>query len=232
MSEGRPAVSVIIPVKDRESYLAEAIASVLAQGYPDLELIVVDGNSTDRSPEIARSFSEVTFVEQEGTGIAKAWNQAIELSSGDLIAFLDCDDRWVAGKLDAQVETLEREPDAAAAIGLVRFFVSPGEAPPPGLRRNLLEGEHVAHIPGALIVRREIFDRVGVFDPTYELVLDLDWFARLKDAGFELARVPQVVLEKRVHPGNLSHSHPDLYHREMLRAMRESAARQRAGETT
>ena len=228
MSTERPLITTVIPVKDRESYLAEAIESVIAQRYPNLELIVVDGHSTDRSPEIARSYPEVTFLEQDGTGIARAWNQAIHLSSGELIAFLDCDDRWVAGKLDAQLEALGQSPKPAGAIGLVRFFMSPGEEPPPGLRRHLLEGEHVAHIPGALIVRREVFDQIGVFDPSYELVLDVDWFARLKDAGLELARIPQVVLEKRVHPGNLSHSQPDLYHREMVRALRDSAARQRA----
>jgi glycosyltransferase involved in cell wall biosynthesis len=227
MSAERPTVSVIVPVKNRETYLAEAIDSVLAQSYPDLELLVVDGQSTDRSAEIAQSYPEVTYLEQNGTGIAGAWNQAIEASAGELIAFLDCDDRWTPGKLDAQTELLGARPELSAAIGMVRFFITPGGKPPPGLRPHLLEGEHIAYIPGALIVRREVFERIGSFDPGYELVLDVDWFARFKDAGLELAPVPQVVLEKRVHEGNLSHSQPDLYQREMLRAMRDSAARQR-----
>jgi glycosyltransferase involved in cell wall biosynthesis len=229
MNDERPLVSVVIAVKDGEDYLGEAIESVLAQGYPRLELIVVDGHSTDGSARVARSYPEVTYLEQDGTGIARAWNQAIGVSTGELIAFLDCDDRWTAGKLDAQLQLLEGHPEYAGAIGLVRFFLTPGGTPPGGLRPQLLEGEHVAHIPGALIVRREVFDQVGRFDPGYELVLDVDWFARLKDAGLELGRVPRVILEKRVHPGNLSHSQPDIYHREMVRAMRESATRQRAG---
>jgi glycosyltransferase involved in cell wall biosynthesis len=229
VSAERPLVSVIIPVKDAEKYVGEAIESVLAQAYPKLELIVVDGHSTDRSAEVARSYPDVTFVEQDGTGIAGAWNQAIELSSGELIAFLDSDDRWSAGKLEAQLELLERRPELAGAIGMVHFFITPGGKPPPGTRPHLFDGEHVAHIPGALIVRRAIFDQIGLFDPSYQLCLDVDWFARVKASSLELGVVPRVILEKRVHPGNLSHSQPDLYHREMVRALRSSAARPRAG---
>jgi glycosyltransferase involved in cell wall biosynthesis len=224
----RPLVSVIIPIKDGERWLSEAIESVLAQEYPRLELIVVDGQSTDRSAEIARSHSEVTLIGQTGTGLAQAWNQGIEASAGTLIAFLDGDDRWRPGKLDEQTEILQQHPELAGAIGLATFFLTPGQPPPSGMRAHLLEGDHVAQMPGALLVRREVFDQIGKFDTGYEVAIDVDWFARVKDAGLELTPVPQVVLEKRFHSANLSHTKPDVYHREMIRAMRDSAARQRA----
>jgi glycosyltransferase involved in cell wall biosynthesis len=228
VSSELPLISVIVPVKNGEPWLAEAIESVLAQAYPRLELIVVDGNSTDRSGEIARSYPQVTYLEQEEPGLAPGWNQGVNATNGDLIAFLDCDDRWTSGKLDAQTELLRQRPELAGAIGLVRFFLTPGQAPPSGMRPHLLEGEHVAQIPGALLVRREVFDQIGDFDTSYEIAIDVDWFARAKDAGLEFATIPQVVLEKRFHSANLSHSQPDRYHHEMIRAMRDSAARQRA----
>lgn len=228
MSSDQPLISVILPVKDRASFLPEAIDSVLEQGYPRLQLIVIDGHSADRSIEIARSYPEVVCVEQEGTGLADAWNLGLDLSNGELIAFLDSDDRWTAGKLDAQVELLAGRPEVAGAIGFAEFFLTPGQAPPSGMRPRLLEGEHVAQIPGALLVRREVFESVGRFDTSYKVAIDVDWFARVKDAGLELPPVPRVVLEKRFHSSNLSHTEPDNYHREMLRAMRDSAARQRA----
>jgi glycosyltransferase involved in cell wall biosynthesis len=228
----KPLISVIVPVKDGEAWLSEAIESVLEQGYPRLELIVVDGHSTDRSAEIARSYPDVTWVEQEGDGLAGAWNQGVRMSRGQLIAFLDSDDRWTSAKLDAQLELLEQRPELAGAIGMARFFLAPDGAPPPGMRPELLEGEHVARMPGALLVRREVFERIGEFDPGYVVAIDVDWFARVKDAGLEIESVPGVVLEKRFHSANLSHSDPDLYHREMVRAMRGSATRQRAGEAT
>ena len=228
MSAEQPLISVILPVKNGERWLGEAIESILAQGYPRLELIVVDGHSEDRSAEIARSYPDVTCIEQEGDGLAGAWNQGVKTSAGELIAFLDSDDRWTPGKLDAQVEMLGRRPELAGAIGMARFFLTEGETPPSGMRPHLLEGEHPAVMPGALLVRREVFDQVGDFDPSYEVALDVDWFARVKDAGFEVEPVPRLVLEKRFHAANLSHAKPDRYHQEMVRAMRDSAARQRA----
>jgi glycosyltransferase involved in cell wall biosynthesis len=231
VSGERPSISVILPVKDGETWLGEAIDGVVSQAYPRLELIVIDGHSTDRSGEIARSYPEVTYVEQDGIGLARAWNQGLELCTGELIAFADGDDRWTPGKLDAQVELLQQRPELAGAIGMVSFFLTPGGTPPPGMRPHLLEGEYVGLLPGALLVRRDVFDQIGVFDTSYEIAIDVDWFARLKDAGLELAPVPQLVLEKRFHSANLSLAQPDLYHREMVRAMRDSAARRasRAG---
>jgi glycosyltransferase involved in cell wall biosynthesis len=225
----QPLVSVILAVKDGEAYLEEALRSVVDQSYPRLEPIVVDGDSADDSAEIARSFEQVRCIEQSGTGLSGAWNQGIEASTGELIAFLDSDDLWLPGKIAAQVELLAQRPAVAGAIALARFSLFPGSPGPPGFRREMLTGDHPAPMPGTLLVRREVFDQVGLFDPGYIVAMDVDWFARVKDAGLELATLPQVVLEKRFHGTNLSHSHPERYAREMVRAFRDSAARQRAG---
>jgi glycosyltransferase involved in cell wall biosynthesis len=227
MSE--PMVSVIMAVKDAERYLEAALRSVVEQAYPRIEPIVVDGHSTDRSREIALSFEGVRCLTQRGTGLAGAWNQGVEASRGELIAFLDADDQWLPGKLRAQVDLLTERPDLAGTIGKARFFLADGSDGPAGLRREMLTGEHPAPMPGTLLVRRRVFDEVGLFDPDYLLALDVDWFARVKDAGLELATVPMVVLQKRFHAENLSHTQPQRYKQEMVRALRDSAARQRAG---
>jgi glycosyltransferase involved in cell wall biosynthesis len=225
---GADGVSAIIAVKDGERHLGEAIESVVSQSHPPLEVIVVDGDSKDRSAEIARSFDLVRLIEQDGLGLSGAWNQGLEASSGGLIAFLDSDDVWLPGKLEAQVELLGRRPELAGCLGLSKFVVEPGSAPPPGFRTNLLQGEHPGPMPGTLLVRREVFDRIGDFDPEYAICMDVDWFARVKDAGLELATIPRLFLEKRFHSRNLSHSQPERYRSEMLRAIRDSAARQAA----
>jgi glycosyltransferase involved in cell wall biosynthesis len=224
MSE--PLVSVIVPVKDEELYLEQALRSVVEQSYPHIEPIVIDGDSADRSREIARSFEGVRCLTQSGTGLAGAWNQGVESSRGELVAFLDADDHWLPGKLRAQVDLLSERPELAGAVGRARFFLAEGSDGPPGMRREMLSGEHPAPMPGALLVRRGVFDQVGLFDPDYLLAMDVDWFARVKDAGLEFATLPMVMLEKRLHDGNLSHTQPEVYRREMLRALRASAARQ------
>jgi glycosyltransferase involved in cell wall biosynthesis len=220
---------VIVPVKDGERYLENALRSVVEQSYKLIEPIVVDGNSADRSREIALSFEGVRCLTQSGTGLSRAWNQGIEASGGDLVAFLDADDHWLPGKLRAQVDLLTQRPDLAGTVGKARFFLAEGSDGPPGLRREILSGDHPAPMPGTLLVRRGVFDEVGLFDPGYLVAMDVDWFARVKDAGLELALLPMVMLEKRFHEDNLSHSHPERYRQEMLRAFRASAARQRAG---
>ena len=223
-------ISVILPVKNGERFLGEAIESILEQSLPPAELIVVDGNSTDRSPEIAGSYDGVTLIAQEGDGLSQAWNQGVRASSGELIGFLDGDDYWLPGNLEAQARLLEEKPELAGSLGRAKFVLVPGEPPPPGFRMNLLEGDHIGPMPGNALVRRDVFESIGYFDEDYRLAADVDWFARIKDAGLELGAIPDVVLIKRFHASNLSHSVPDTYHRELVRALRESAARQRSAE--
>jgi glycosyltransferase involved in cell wall biosynthesis len=88
----RPTISVIIAVKNGANYLGEAIGSVQAQNWPDTEIIVVDGGSTDGSQEIAASRSNVRLLSQRGIGFAGAWNEGVASSVGEYIAFLDSDD--------------------------------------------------------------------------------------------------------------------------------------------
>jgi glycosyltransferase involved in cell wall biosynthesis len=216
-------------VLDAEPFLRESLDSVISQDHP-VEIVVVDGGSTDDSVAIASSYEQVRCVTQRGEGLGNAWNEGIAASTGELIAFLDSDDRWLPGKLGTQVARLEADPELAAVIGMVRFFMEPGEPVPSGFRPELLEGEHVGRMPGVLLTRRRTFERLGVFEESYRIAVDIDWFARLKDSGLGLAVVPELVLEKRVHGSNLSHSDQDRLASELTRVMHASVVRQRAGD--
>lgn len=227
MSEG-PLVTVVIPVKDGARFLREAIDSVLSQSHPRIEVVVVDGGSTDGSTEIAGSYEAVTLIAQEGTGIGGAWNEGVEAGSGELIALLDSDDRWLPGKLEAQVAMLGDDPALDAVIGGVRHFLEPGHAIPPGFRPELLESEESARMPGAILFRRSMWEEVGAFDTGYDIATDVEWFFRLNDAGVRIGIVPEVVIEKRIHDSNLSLSDIEHNNRELLRVMRESVARKRS----
>jgi glycosyltransferase involved in cell wall biosynthesis len=220
-------VSLVMPLKDGERFLAEALESVIAQSRPPDEILVVEGGSRDRSREIASSFEQVTLLDQPGSGITNAWNHGVRQSTGSLIAFLDSDDRWLPGKLEAQVAMLERRPELPGVIGLVRHFQEPGYEPRPAMRLDLLEGEYMAQMPSALLVRRETFDRVGLFDEDYRIAADIDWFARFKDLGLEWGELDQLVLEKRYHDTNLSVSEARRNNHEMARLLRRSIERQR-----
>src|SRR6476469_10004419 len=100
-----PLVSVVIPAYNAERFLGEAIESVLAQGYAHFELIVVDDGSSDRTAEVARSFGDrVRTIEQENSGVSAARNAGTRAAGGELLAFLDADDRWSPGWLERMVD--------------------------------------------------------------------------------------------------------------------------------
>ena len=174
--------------RNADRFLEDALASVAAQTYGPIEMVVVDKESTDRSVEIARAHGAACF-QQRGTGYAGAWNEGIEAASGELISILDSDDTWVADKLESQVRVLTERPELDYVIGRARFFIEPGYAPPPGLRPSCSGADHVAPMPGTLLARRSVFETVGPFRTDYSIANDVEWFARLKDAGMRSAVV-------------------------------------------
>jgi glycosyltransferase involved in cell wall biosynthesis len=214
-----------MPVKNGEPYLDQAIESVLGQTRTPHELVVVDGGSTDRSVEIARSYPGLRCLEQAGSGFAGAWNEGVAAAAGDLLAFIDSDDLWEPDKLEKQVALLDARPEVDYVISHVRFFLEPGHACPPGFRPELLEGDHVANMPSALLVRRSAFDAAGVFRTDLTIANDIDWFARAKDAPLTLATVPEVLVHKRVHDTNLSYTAADGLNKELLGLLRQSVTR-------
>lgn len=225
------SVSVILPVYNGERYLAEALSSVLAQDYPPLEVIVVDDGSTDAGGQIVRSLAEtshipVRYVYQENHGPAVARNYGFQLAQGDLIAFQDADDVWTPDKLSIQVSYLQANPAIHYVVGRVSFFLEADCQIPPGFRHEWLEQEPVAYLIQNLLARRQLFAQVGLFDPAMPPSEDVDWFARVFDAGIPGYVAPRVLLRRRIHNANISHNPPN-NQPFLLAALRRSVMRKR-----
>jgi glycosyltransferase involved in cell wall biosynthesis len=202
---GEPRVSVVVPVRNGERFVAQALESVLAQELaPRQIVVVVDPGSTDRTSEIVRSFRGVTVVTQAGEGIAQAWNQGIESTTEPFIAFLSADDLWTPDKLRVQTEWMRGEPRPLFSNTLFRYFLEAGHALPSGFNPGLLERDLEGRIMETLLARREAFEEVGPFDRTLPVSEDVDWFARASDLGCTRVMVPRVLLRKRIHDRNLS----------------------------
>jgi len=225
-----PKVSVIIPVYNGAAHLAEALESVFAQDYPALEVIVVDDGSADDSGAIARSFPAVRYQRQPNGGVARARNAGVAAAIGSFLAFLDQDDRWLPGKLRAQVGRMLADPTLGYTLVNQRYELDPGIALPNWLPPALF-ADHPSYVPSALVVRADTFTRVGPFDPTYEVGGDSDWLFRAKDAGVPMAMLPETLLIQRIHAHNQSHATARL-RADLLRAARDSIARQRESNTT
>lgn len=188
-------ISVIVPVYNCERFLAEAVASVRAQGVPVHELIVVDDGSTDGSAAIARSVAD-RVISQANLGIGAARNTGIAAAGGDLLAFLDSDDLWSPDKLALQMAALDADPSLDMVLGEVVQFRGDVTAAGDGEREP-------GYLAGAMIIRRAAFDRVGTFDPTLRVGEFIDWHARAVDAGLRSRMIPAVVLYRRLHDANL-----------------------------
>jgi glycosyltransferase involved in cell wall biosynthesis len=196
--------SVIVPVHNGGRFLADALKSIFQQDYPAFETIVVDDGSSDNTAEIARSFEGVRYLHQSQQGVAAARNTGIRSALGEFIAFLDADDLWTPNKLSIQVEYLLTHPSVGYVVAKERLFTEPGMAVSPRWK-ELFEIEHTGFFPSALVVRAALFEKVGLYNPDYRTCESADWFARAKDAGVQMAILPETLLYKRIHDSNLSH---------------------------
>lgn len=194
-------VSVIIPAYNACEYVGQAIDSVLAQGHRDLEIIVVDDGSVDDTPSALACFGHrITTLRQDNCGVSRALNAGIAVARGDLLAFVDADDLWLSGKLDAQIAILASEPDIDAVFGMMRAFRDLGQDP--GERRYIGD-ESEGLVKGTMLVRRSAFDRVGPFDPARSNADFVDWFSRAQACGLRWKILDRLVYLRRVHSDNL-----------------------------
>jgi glycosyltransferase involved in cell wall biosynthesis len=221
-------ISLVMAVLDGARFLHQALGSVAAQTRPPDEIVVVDGGSTDGSIEIAQSFPGVRVIPQaRSTGFAGAWDEGIAAADGELIALLDSDDQWTLRKLELQEAALARRPEVGHVVGLVRHFLEPGYPMPAGLRPKILGQDRVAHMPGAVLVRRGAYERVGPWGGDYTIAADIDWFARAKDLLPPPVVLDELLILKRFHDTNVSLFKARALNAELLSLLRGSLARRR-----
>jgi glycosyltransferase involved in cell wall biosynthesis len=222
-----PDVSVILIVRNGERFIADALESVVSGTCVPGEILVIDGGSSDRTAEIARAFAGVTVIPQTGLGIANAYNQGIAAARGEYVAFISHDDVWMPNKLELQLEVMRSQPGLCYTVTHVQHVLHDSVDTPSGFRDALLEAPVPGFIMETLVARREVFGRVGLFDPSFVVGEDTDWFARARDMSVPLAVLPELLVIKRVHGANASLTQPNLSST-LLRAMRGSIQRKRA----
>lgn len=239
---GQPLVSVIMPAYNTAAYIAEAVDSVLEQDYPCLELIVIDDGSTDGTVDILRGYgSRLTLLQQRNQGAAVARNAGIQASSGEFIAFLDSDDCWAPGKLTAQVDYLQanpevgivyarwlrwfpggdgRFPDAAELLAeeAARRPPNPKQAVPErsGWLYNRLLFTSLLHTI-TVVARRSLVEQVGLFNPDLKRGQDYDYWIRASREA-PIHQLDQAFALYRLHGNGCAHKWPTVnYELEVVR---------------
>ena len=177
-------VSVIIPTFNRAYWLKECIYSVLAQS--GFELIVVNDGSTDETDKILESFSNVRTIHlQKNWGVSYARNRGIEQAKGSLICFLDSDDLWEKGKLEAQVKWMQDHPECQA-VYTDEIWIRNGIRVNPMFKHQKYSGNIFKRClslcivsPSSVMLRKSLLDEVGGFDESMPVCEDYDLWLRI-----------------------------------------------------
>lgn len=220
----QPRVSVVIPVRNGKDYLQEALDSVLQQSFADLELLLInDGSNDDDYDRYGLQDKRIRVIHLDGTGVSRARNVGMEQSRGELIAFLDADDVWFPGKLQAQVKYLDEHPDVGVVFGkFIRWpslagggfapsttliqdasGIATAEAERSGwlytrLLKGLLVGMNTA------IIRRNIYEAIGGFDESMHQGEDYDFWLKTSRIA-EMHSLNGPVALYRIHGASAMH---------------------------
>jgi GT2 family glycosyltransferase len=222
---GGHSVSVVIPTYNRAAFLPAAVESVRAQTHACDEILIVDDGSVDDTEEVvSRLGGPINYLRQRNAGPGAARNRGIAAARGDLVAFLDTDDRWLPSKIECQIELFKRDPALAlvgadmsiedavtgervdsnfARRGVKALFDELGGRPVHQAPRRLLELNFIN--TSTALVRRDVLAEVGGFDTRLRFGEDLELWLRIA-ARHPVACVPSVQEIRIEHASNVTKS--------------------------
>lgn len=206
-----PRISIVTPSYNQGAYLEESILSVLTQDYPDLEYIIIDGASTDRSVEIIKTYERDLsyWCSEPDEGQSDAIAKGFEKATGEILFWLGSDDLLLPGALKKVAEYFIRNPDIQVVSGGCVFIDSDGEVcteepvpfslgvPASYNRFRFYEQDGVCQ--PATFWRRGIYEEVGGLDRSRTFIMDLDLFARMAKAGGSFGQLPKFLSCFRLH---------------------------------
>jgi len=182
-------ISIIVPTYNAERYLRQAVESILEQDYLDVELIVVDGKSTDSTVNILREYGkEIRWISEKDKGEPDAINKGMAMAKGELIGFLNADDIYLPNALSTVVEHFKDYPNSMWAYGKCKIIDEDGEEArglvtkikelfqPHYSYSRLLIGDFIAQ--PAAFWRRELVNEIGNFDIRETLAFEYDFWLR------------------------------------------------------
>ena len=221
-----PVVSIVLPVFNGERFIREAVESIMSQGYPSLEIIIVDDGSTDKTKDIIEQLPvEVRYFKQDNGGPAAARNKGIREATGEFIAFIDVDDLWPKNNLHMLVKELSQNKDIDVVHGYGQLAHYNDISHEYEYSGN--PAESFPYYIGAALYRRSVFTEVGLFDPTLLFGEDTDWFMRARELKVNIKRLEDVTLIVRRHGKNMTCA-KNMVELNHLRVFKKSLDRMRA----
>jgi glycosyltransferase involved in cell wall biosynthesis len=199
-------ISCVVPVFNGESYLAEALESILKQSYRPLEIIVADDGSTDGTRAVvARYGTQVRYLWQPNSGPAAARNLGLSAARGEFVAFLDADDLWHPEKLERQMARFAARPELDLCVAHVQnFWIPELREEEERFRNHRVSRPLPGYVTATLLARHSLFNAVGPFNATLNHGDSTDWFLRAAEHGAIIELLPDVLSYRRLHQANRS----------------------------
>ena len=200
-----PRITVVTPSFNQATYLERTIKSVLNQGYPNLEYMIVDGGSTDGSVEIIRKYeSQLSWwVSEKDRGQAHAINKGLERATGEWVAWQNSDDIYYAQAFNDLASIVKKNPQAdliTADVNLINEFDMPfRELRYPKPSYNGLVAEGMVLTNQAAFWRRDLQQKIGYINESYVCSFDYDWFLRLTQHSSQVCHVKKIWGGYRFH---------------------------------
>lgn len=231
----QPSVSVLMPMRNAQAFVREALLSILSQDYSDLEVVVIDDGSTDRSRAVVESLGDprVRVLNGPQRGISAAFNCALQAAQGAIIMRCDADDRYPPGRLAHQVAFLDRSPEYGAVCGAYRSIDDGGRLaadlcthePAGEITQRLLAGETLTHLC-TFAIRREALVAIGGCREAFETAEDIDLQLRLAEQTRVYFDV-RSTYDYRLHHTSITHRQADVrrsYYEDLARRCRRERA--------
>ncbi len=201
-----PSLSIVTPSFNQAAYIREALVSVADQGYPNLEHLVIDGGSKDGTVDILRDYAgkqgRVRWTSEQDTGQSNALNKGFARAAGDVVGWLNSDDRYRPGCFEHVAKVFEENPDVDVLYGDYTWIDESGKVF--RIRREIefsffvLLYHRVLYIPStATFFRRRIFDDGNWLNERLHYAMDFEFFVRLASRGYRFKHVPKLMADFR-----------------------------------
>jgi len=215
-----PLISIVTPSLNQVDFIGEALQSVQRQSYTNWEHLVIDGNSTDGTIDLLRALTanrgqqNIFWVSEQDSGQSEALNRGFRQAKGDIIGWLNSDDRYRAGCFEHIVQAFEENPCIDIFYGDYLLINELGNAFQ--IRREIEFSEfillyhRILYIPTTTtFFRRKIFDEGNWLNTHLQYAMDLDFFIRLSTEGYRFKHIPQLLADFRLQPYSKTCSAPD-----------------------
>jgi len=221
-----PTISVVTPSYNQGRFIGDTIRSVLDQGYPNLEYIIIDGGSTDETIDVIQKYEHrlTHWVSEKDGGAADALRRGFRIATGDIFAYLNSDDVYLPDALHT-VSAVMRDPDVDVAFGNIYWMDRDGRT---GGERRQTRFSRQAYLFGAADLmqpatfwKRDVYFRSGEIDPSYRFAFDTDLFFRFAANDARFRHVNRFLASFRIHPDSKSSNDEILCAAELERLRRE-----------